>query len=255
MYKKLRYAIVGYGRMGKITKQVLIDEGCIVSDIIDPAYQEFDWRPDSLEKSDTAICFTSPGAGYETTKRILEKGVDAVISTTKFYTYVDSSENDKMMEEFRKLAIENDCRMIYGANFSVGMNIFWKTLKPLANTLAKRGYDVAVEERHHIGKEDIAATAKVIARILIDAYPDKNRMVFGDIDRKREDDEITIGITRVGNIPGTHKVIFDSEIDTIELTHTVRDPKLFAKSAINAACWLRKRPPGLYSVKDMLKSY
>ena len=250
---KIRYAIVGYGRMGKITRQVLNDDNCIVSEIIDPAFQEFDWRPDSLDKSDTAICFTSPGAGYETTKRILKKGVDAVVSTTKFYTYVDSSDNDKMLEEFRKLAIENECRMIYGANFSVGMNTFWKTLKPLANSLAKKGYDVAVEERHHLGKEDIAATAKVIGRILIDAYQDKNKMVFGDIDRKRNDDEITIGITRVGNIPGTHKVIFDSSIDTIELTHTVRDPKLFAKSAINAACWLRKRPPGLYSVKDMLK--
>jgi 4-hydroxy-tetrahydrodipicolinate reductase len=250
---KTRYAIVGYGRMGKITRQVLMDDDCIVSEIIDPAYQEFDWRPDSLEKSDTAICFTSPGAGYETTKRILEKGVNAVVSTTKFYTYVDSSENDNMLEEFKALAIQNECRMIYGANFSIGMNIFWKTLKPLANTLAKRGYDVAVEERHHIGKEDIAATAKTIGRILIDAYPDKNEMVYGDIDRKRKDTEITIGITRVGNIPGTHTVIFDSSVDTIELIHTVRDPKLFAKSAIDAARWIRRRPPGLYSVKDMLK--
>jgi dihydrodipicolinate reductase len=84
--KQLRFAILGYGRMGRITKEVLDENNEYISDIIDPNYEGYDWNENSLENADTAICFTSPIVGYETTKRILQKGVDAVVSTTKFYT-------------------------------------------------------------------------------------------------------------------------------------------------------------------------
>jgi 4-hydroxy-tetrahydrodipicolinate reductase len=249
--KQLRFAILGYGRMGRITKEVLDENNEYISDIIDPNYEGYDWNENSLENADTAICFTSPIVGYETTKRILQKGVDAVVSTTKFYTNHEGSENIEMMKEFENLAQENNCRMIYGANFTIGMNAFFDILKPLAEKMAELEYDIGIDERHHKGKEDIAATAKEIGRIVMEAYPNKNKLNFGDVDRRREENEITITSTRLGNIPGTHIVIFDSPLDTIEFVHSVRDPKLFAQSAIVAAHWVHDQPPGLYRVKDM----
>lgn len=249
---KLKFSVVGYGRMGKILEQVLKERGEDIYSIIDPAYEELEWKRDSLRETDSAICFTSPDAGYEATKRILEDGTDAVVATTKFYLNEDGSENEEMLGEFRELARENGNRMMYASNFSIGMNAFWKQLRPMAEMMSKLGYDVAVEERHHNRKADVAGTAKTIGNILLDAYTDKDTMNFGDCERKREESEITVVSTRAGYIPGMHTVVFDSPVDTIEFKHAVRDPKIFAKGAVDSAYWLKEQEPGVYSITDRL---
>jgi len=158
-----------------------------------------------------------------------------------------------MLEEFSRIAQQNGSRMIYASNFSVGMNAFWQHLRPLAETMANIGYDVAVEERHHTRKVDVSGTAKTIAGILLKAYQAKELLNFGDCERRREDGEITVASTRVGDIPGTHTVVFSSGVDTIEFTHRVRDPRIFAKGAIVSAYWLREQDPGVYNIIDRLK--
>jgi len=249
---KLNFAIVGYGRMGKLVEQVLRERDENIQRIIDPAYKEFNWSKESLRGADSAICFTSPNAGYDVTKRILRAGIDAVVATTKFYLNDDGSINQEMLDEFGELAKENGSRMMYASNFSVGMNAFWKQLKPMAEMMAKLGYDVAVEERHHSRKADVAGTAKTIGNILLDTYRDKDTMNFGDCERKRGDREITVVSTRAGYIPGTHTVIFDSPVDSLEFTHRVRDPKIFAKGAVDSAYWLRGKESGVYNIIDRL---
>lgn len=246
----IRFAIVGYGRMGKLVEQVLSERNEQVQAIVDPN-EGRPWDRDSLNNVDSAICFTSPDAGYETTKRILERGVDAVVATTKFYLNKDGSINQEMLDEFAMIARQNDSRMMYASNLCIGMNAFLKHLKLLAETMAKLGYDPAVEERHHNKKADIAGTAKTIGNILISAYRGR-RMNFGDLERKRKEDEITVSSTRVGYVPGTHTVIFDSSVDTIEFIHRVRDPKIFAHGAIDSAYWLREQKPGVYSITERL---
>jgi len=249
---KPNFAIVGYGRMGKLVEQVLRERDENIQGIIDPAYEQFGWTDESLQSVDSAICFTSPDAGYDATKRILRAGVDAVVATTKFYLNDDGSINQEMLDEFGELARENGSRMMYASNFSVGMNAFWKQLRPMAEMMAKLGYDVAVEERHHARKADVAGTAKTIGNILLDAYTDRDTMNFGDCERKRGDGEITVVSTRAGHIPGTHTVIFDSPVDSLEFTHRVRDPKIFAKGALDSGYWLRDQGPGVYSITDRL---
>ena len=248
---KLNFIIVGYGRIGKLVEKALNEREEIILNTIDPSLRK-DWTDDSLKLVDTAICFTSPEAGYETTKKILLEGVDAVVGTTKFYLNPDGSLNEDMLKEFDEIAKANQARMLYASNFSIGMNAYWKTLKPLAEMMANLGYDVAVEERHHKVKADVAGTAKKIGGILLDSSPDKTRLNFRDIERKREDREITIASTRVGYVPGTHTVIFDSPTDSIELIHRVRDPTVFAHGAIDSAYWLRAKEPGVYSIEDRL---
>ncbi len=250
--ENLRFAVVGYGRMGKRLEGVLKERGEEISNIIDPAYSGTEWRPDSLDDTDSAICFTSPEAGYETTKRILGEGVDAVVATTKFYLNEDGSENQEMLGEFRDLARDSDCRMMYASNFSVGMNAYWENLRRLASTMANLGYDVAVEERHHNKKADVSGTAKTIGGILLEAFPNKDNLNFGESERKRMDEEITVASTRVGEVPGTHKVIFDSPVDSLEFTHRTRDSDMFAKGAVDSAYWLRDKEPDLYNIEDRL---
>ena len=247
---KLRFGIIGHGKMGQLVERVLHEKGESISVIIDPNTGK-PWENNSLDEVDVAICFTSPDAGYETTKRVLEKGKDAVVATTKFYLNEDGSLNVGMLREFNNLARENNNRMIYASNFSVGMNAFWKHLGPLARTMAELGYDVALEERHHNRKADVSGSVKTAGMIVMEAYPGR-KLSFGAGERKRGDDEITVTSTRVGYIPGTHIVVFDSPVDTIEFTHTVRDPKIFAQGAVDSAYWLRGREPGVYNMHKRL---
>lgn len=250
--EKLRFAILGYGRMGHIVQKVLEERNEIIGRVIDHAtYNEFSMET-LLEDIDCAICFVSPESGYEVTVKTLKTGTDIVVGTTKFYlTHPFGMLNHKMLNEFANLAKENNCRMIYASNFATGMNAFWEITRMAAKILAKLDYDVAVEERHHNRKVDVSGTAKTIGNILVNNYLGKKLSLnFGDARRKRKLEEIMISSVRVGNIPGTHTVIFDSPVDTIELIHRVRDPRIFAIGAIESAYWLREQPPGLYEIRD-----
>jgi len=231
---KLNFAIVGYGKMGHLVERALLERGERIANIIDPNEAKV-WADKSLDDVDSAICFTSPEAGYGTTKKILEGGVDAVVATTKFYLNEDGTKNAEMLEEFGEIAKANRSRMIYASNFSVGMNAFWKHLGPLAKTMATLGYDVGIDERHHNRKADVSGSAKTIGRIIIGSAYEGRKMNFGDLERKREDNEISVSSTRVGNI------------------HRVRDPAVFAKGAIDSAYWLREQEPGVYNIGNRLK--
>ena len=182
-----------------------------------------------------------------------QKFIDKTVKNGKFYLNEDGTPNQEMLEKFDELARANNCRFMKASNFSFGMNALWKHLAPLARTMHALGYDVAVEERHHNQKADVAGTAKTIGRILIDAYPNKGRLNFGNCERKIDPDEITVVSTRVGHVPGTHTVVFDSPVDTLEFSHKVRDRSVFAAGAVDSAYWLREQEPGAYDISDRLK--
>lgn len=260
------YLIVGYGRMGKLVWKVLEERGEHLWGIIEPDKEKLGpdlpaavaseikcIKADDRSDVDSAICFTSPDAGYETTRHLLECGIDTIVGTTKWYLNEDKSVNQEMMAELDALAREKECRFVYASNFSIGMNAFWQNLKQIAPVMAKTGYDPAVVEEHHTRKADISGTAMTIGNILLDAYPDKSRLKVGNFDQKIEPDEISIAVVRAGDTPGTHKVIFDSGVDRIELVHAVRDRMIFAKGAVDTAHWAGEQPPGGYSITDRLK--
>jgi len=248
--QELSFAVIGYGRMGNLVGQVLKERN-IKHSVHDPP-KGFDIT-NKLTNENIGICFTEPSAGYETTKKFLSKGINLVVGTTKFYLKEDGSLNTEMLNEFSKITKQKECRMFFTSNFSIGMNAYFQILSPLARMMSKAGYDVAIEERHHNRKADISGTAKTIGNIIVGEYANKKRFNFGNCERKIEPYEITITSTRVGSVPGTHTVVFDSEVDTIEFTHTVRDPKIFAKGAVDTAYWLIGQKPGLYTINDRLQ--
>lgn len=245
----MKFAVVGYGRMGKKVELVLRQREEIVWSIIDPD-QGYPFVPDHLDGADAAICFTTPESGYEVTRYILERGVDAVVATTKFYLREDNTLNEDMFEELEDLAFKKNCRMVYAPNFAIGMIKFQQIIELVVEHLDGL-YDPAIMEWHHVQKQDVSGTAKKLAQIIIEGSFNKESINVGEMERQREPQEVTIGSARAGHIPGTHQVIFDSLVDSIELVHRVRDPNIFAHGAVDAAYLLQNYHSGVYSLNDI----
>lgn len=178
MGNAIRYTIVGYGRMGGQVKEFLDKEGAPYN-IIDPK-KDKPWKVDSLKNTDVAICFTDPDAGYETTKQVLENGVNAVVGTTKFYTKEDGSLNKKMLDEFEKIAKQKGVVLVYAPNFSPGVNSFVKELEEEAPFYSEYGYQPDIIEVHHTGKtKDVSGTAvNLIGPVLLKYFEDKKGLSY-----------------------------------------------------------------------------
>ena len=185
---------------------------------------------DNLERikdCDCLIEFTSAKATIEHMAKVVEFKKSAVIGTTG----LSADDKAKIKEAAKKVPI------VFSPNMSVGVNLLFKLLKTATSTL--KGYQVSIEEAHHIHKKDApSGTAKKIAEII-------NEQGLGI---KTED----IRSIREDEIVGDHRVVFESDVDRIELAHSAKTRDIFAQGALTAAKWIVKRKPGLYSMEDVL---
>jgi len=116
------------------------------------------------------------------------------------------------------------------------------------------GYDAAIDEYHHRHKADSpSGTATMLGDILLSTIERKKSILSGSPEGVIAEEQLNISSTRCGSVPGTHRIIFDSEVDTIILEHAARSREGFALGAVKAAEWIRGRS-GLYSIDDMMKS-
>ncbi len=114
-------------------------------------------------------------------------------------------------------------------------------------------YDIMAHEAHHNKKRDSpSGTAKTIAAILLENISRKTSVYEEKLDRMIKPEELHFSSIRGGAIPGTQSVYFDSEFDTIEMTHTARSRGGFATGAVIAAEWIAEKK-GLFTEKDMMK--
>ncbi len=185
---------------------------------------------DEAEKIKACQCFiefTSPRATLEHLAVAVKYKVAMVIGTTGC-----SEAEQKAIAEAGKVI-----PVLFSPNMSVGVNLVFKLLSDAAKVL--RGYKVEIEEAHHIHKKDApSGTAKQMARII----NEQGSAV------KPED----IRAIREGEIIGDHKVVFESDVDTITISHSAKTRDIFAQGAVRAARWLIGKPPGLYSMHDIL---
>jgi len=142
----------------------------------------------------------------------------------------------------RKVVEGSGGALVYGANFSIGVNLFYRIVAEAAQVLrGAAGYDPFIEEAHHAGKRDApSGTALALQRIL-----------SRGLGREEAGTGVPIASTRAGHIPGTHRVGFDSAGDQILLVHTARSRAGFAAGALLAAHWIRGRH-GMYAFADVL---
>lgn len=221
----LRLALVGYGKMGRILEQLAPEYGFEVDLKLDEFNNEggAGITADNFRNVDVAADFSIPAVVAGNVERMAALGVNVVIGTTGW--------QDELPRV--QAAVERDkIGLVYGANFSVGVQAFYRIVETAAQVLAKEEeYDAWAYEVHHKMKKD--APSGTMLQLV-------RRMEETGYRRK-----IDVASNRAGYAPGTHEIGFDSEADTIRLTHTARSRGGFARGALRAARWIAGKK-GLY---------
>jgi len=244
----MKIALLGYGKMGKIIEKIALDRKHEIVLKIDYDNQH-ELTIENLQKADVAIEFSTPTTVLGNIDLCFNTGVPIVVGTTGWH---------EQLSEIKQRYEASDKAFMYGTNFSVGVNIFFHINKVLAKVMNQHPYyDVQVEEIHHTQKLDSpSGTAITLAEGIINNLDDKKNWVNvltdannpADANTKVED--VLIESYRIDSVPGTHTVIYDSEVDTIEIKHTAHNRNGFALGAVLAAEWVSDKK-GFFSVSDM----
>jgi 4-hydroxy-tetrahydrodipicolinate reductase len=227
----MRLALFGNGAMGQLVAARARDEGHEVALVLtsrDAARGGAELR-DSLRGMDAAIDFSVADAVCANASACVGARVPLVVGTTGWAA---------RLNEVRGVVEEQGGALVYGANFSIGVNLFYRIVARAAELFQSvDGYAPFIEEAHHARKRDApSGTALRLRELLMDASAP----------------EIPISSTRAGFIPGTHRVGFDAAADQIQLTHTARSREGFAAGALQAARWIVGRR-GVYEFSEMLE--
>lgn len=232
----IKIALIGYGKMGRLLKGLAIANNLEIVAIIDPSIPLYNREINSinLNGAEVALEFTQPDNVIDRITKLAECGVDIVIGTSGWYDN---------LEEVSQIADKNKVGIIYGANFSIGMNIFFEMMEKFSEVMSKiPEYDLYACEEHHNKKRDRpSGTAKYITSIIEKNMPSV-----------KEQDTFQFESIRAGSKPGTHLVGFDSEYDFIELKHLARDRKAFLSGAIKSVDWIKGRV-GFYNFSTVFK--
>jgi 4-hydroxy-tetrahydrodipicolinate reductase len=245
----MKIALIGYGKMGKIIEKMATDRKHEIVLKIDFDNMH-ELTVENLQKADVAIEFTTPSSVIANIQHCFAAGVPIVVGTTGWYN---------QLPQIKQQCEDENSTLLYATNFSIGVNIFFNINRLLAKLMNSYPYyDVQVEEIHHTQKLDSpSGTAITIAEGIIENLEAKkgwvNVLIANDnntVDDNVKIDELLIESHRLDNVPGTHTVIYDSEVDTIELKHTAHNRNGFALGAVLAAEWLKDKK-GFHSVNDM----
>lgn len=233
----MKLALIGYGKMGHMIEEIALQRGHEIVSIIDIGNPQ-DFDSEAFRSADVAIEFTSPTAAYGNFLRAWERGVKVVSGSTG---WLKDHEAD-----VRRACDEEGNTLFWASNFSLGVAIFSAVNKHLARIMnAYPAYDVRMTETHHIHKLDApSGTAITLAGQICEELDRKDTWTKGEV--TNADGSVTgskdapanllrIDAVRHGETPGTHTVTYDSEYDTIEITHCAHSRKGFALGAVLAA--------------------
>ncbi|OXA92492.1 4-hydroxy-tetrahydrodipicolinate reductase [Flavobacterium hercynium] len=230
----MKIALLGYGKMGKVIERIALERG---HEIV-LKKDEFNTY-DGLATADVAIDFSVPTAAVSNISSCFNNNVPVVSGTTGWLEHFD---------EMIALCNEKQGGFISSSNFSLGVNIFFEVNEYLAKIMSQLdSYKVSMEEIHHTQKLDApSGTAISLAKGVIE----NSNYTNWTLDQA-SDKEIHIEAKRIGDVPGTHTVAYDSVVDSIEIKHTAHNREGFALGAVIAAEWLAGKK-GIYSMKDVL---
>lgn len=245
----MNIAIVGFGRMGQKIKELAENRGHTIDVIVDPVHKEatcLNLSQANLEKVDIIIDFSLADAVLKNIKIAAKAGKNIIIGTTGWYD---------QLEELEKIVKENNIGALWSANFSIGVNLFYRAIEKTAELFNKyEEYDIWGTELHHNNKADSpSGTAKELSKILLEKLSRKNKVVYDKLDRKIKPNEIHFSSTRGGAINFSHTISFDSPSDTVTLNHNARNRDGYVLGAIKAAEWLLDKK-GLFTMNDFLNN-
>jgi 4-hydroxy-tetrahydrodipicolinate reductase len=224
----MRILVLGRGKTGALVAEIAKERNHEVHTLASQENQ--DGRaltPSTLKEIDAVIDFTTPHAVIPNMIRCVESGVPLVIGTTGWYQHIG---------KVRELVNERKGAVLYGSNFSVGMNFFFKAVQAIAPVL-KYNYHANIAERHHVHKKDKpSGTAVILQKILESASGQK----------------IEVASVREGETVGMHLVMLDSPNDTILFTHDAKSRVSFAEGAVRAAEWIKGKT-GFYEFPEIVE--
>lgn len=249
----MKIALIGYGKMGKMIEQIAKSRGHEIVCIIDVDNQQ-DFDSEAFKSADVAIEFTNPTAAYGNYLKAFKHNVKVVSGSTGWMK--------EHGDDVRKMcSAEGGQTLFWASNFSIGVAIFSAVNRYLAKIMnGFPQYDVRMEETHHIHKLDApSGTAITLAEEIIN-----------DLDRKKgwekgvqhhadgtvtgsndvPTDEIAIESIRRDEVPGIHSIVYDSDADSITITHDAHSRKGFALGAVLAAEYTETHS-GLLTISDM----
>ncbi len=218
--------ILGNGKTGSLVAEVARERGHHVR-VFDIAENEHAsaLTPENLRNENVVIDFTTPTAAIENIEGCARSGKSIVIGTTGWY---------KDMPQVREIVEKSRIGLLWGANFSVGVNLFLDAARSAAAAL-KHQYSGQIFERHHVTKKDApSGTAVVLQRVVGEA----------------SGAEVEITSFREGEVVGMHELVLDSPNDTIYLSHNAKSRRGFADGAVRAAEWLPGKT-GFFDFKDV----
>ncbi len=236
----MNIGLIGYGKMGKIIEEIAIQRGHMVNLTID-LNNINDFTAENLKRSDVVIEFTGPHSAYENVMKCLEAEVPVVCGSTGWLEQYDKA---------KEYCEKKQGSFLYASNFSIGVNIFFEVNRLLANLMNKQpDYDVTMTETHHTQKKDApSGTAITLAEQIMESLRRKTAWVN---QQSSHPGQLSIISERIDPAPGTHKIVYHSEVDDIEIIHTAHNRNGFALGAIMAAEFLKQKK-GVYSMKDVL---
>jgi 4-hydroxy-tetrahydrodipicolinate reductase len=226
----MKLALIGYGAMGQLVAKLASEQGhqVVLTLDIDDANRGVEDLANALRGCDVAIDFSVADTVLKNAEACARAGVPIVVGTTGWQSQVD---------DVRRIVTEDSGALIYGANFSVGVQVFYRIAARAAELFRDlESYDGFIEEAHHKRKRDAPSGTAVQLR----------NIITGALGR-----DVPVTSTRAGYIPGTHRLGFDSAADQITLTHTARSREGFAAGALVAAGWIIGRK-GVYEFSEVL---
>ena len=225
----MKIALIGYGAMGRLVGKLAVEQGHEIARTldIDEGALSVNELADAVRGAEVAIDFSIAEAVPKDAEACALAGVPLVVGTTGWQA---------QLPHVKSVVDQNDGALVYGANFSVGVQIFYR-IAAMAAELFKNleSYDAFVEEAHHKRKRDApSGTALQLGKIVAD-----------NLGR-----DVPTSSTRAGYIPGTHRLGFDSTADQITLEHVARSREGFAAGALMAAKWIIGRK-GVYEFSEV----
>lgn len=222
----MKIALIGYGKMGKTIERIARQRGHEIVSIIDIDNQS-DFDTEAFRSADVAIEFTTPATAFQNYVKAFEQGVKVVSGSTGWISRID---------EIKKMCDDTGATFFWTSNFSIGVNLFFALNKYLAALMDNfTQYTPEMTEIHHVHKLDHpSGTAISLANGIINNCT----RITGWTEEEPTDGAMRINHKREGEVPGTHIINWDSEVDSIEIKHEAKSREGFALGAVVAAEWV-----------------
>jgi 4-hydroxy-tetrahydrodipicolinate reductase len=238
----MKIALLGYGKMGEEIHKLALKRNHEVVAIYNNIE---DWEGDlaRLRGADVAFEFSTSDSVVDNILSCFDANIPVIAGTTG---WLDE------LEELKRQCAERNQALMYAPNYSIGVNLFFELNRCLARLMSQwQDYEISIEETHHIHKADSpSGTAIVLANDIIRNTDRKEKWVR---ELPENPDELGIKSYRTENVPGTHKVRYESEEDIIEIIHTAKSRRGFALGALLCGEWILGKK-GFFEMKDFMSS-